>query len=154
RNWIKLIRYRAGARMVAISQAVRADVIDAGLEPNFVEVVADGVELPTTISDAERQRARERWLGSPHHGPLLSSAAPLTKEKGHALLIEAFTRLRQAVPAARLLLAGDGPLRATLAQQARDAGVGDAIIFAGFVDDIGAVHAASDVFVFTSLQEG
>jgi glycosyltransferase involved in cell wall biosynthesis len=75
-------------------------------------------------------------------------------EKGHALLIEAFARLRREIGNCRLLIAGDGPLRAQLGRQAKEAGVGAEIIFAGFVSDVDSVYRAGDLFVFPSLHEG
>jgi glycosyltransferase involved in cell wall biosynthesis len=54
----------------------------------------------------------------------------------------------------RLLLAGDGPLRGALERQAAGLGIGNAVIFAGFVAEVGAVYAACDVFVFPSRHEG
>jgi len=153
RNRISLIRYRAAARLVAISQVVREDLLAARLDPPGVDVVADGVKLPPPISSEERRRARERWNFSPD-GRVLSFVASLTKEKGHALLLEAFGALRQQAPCSRLLLAGGGPLRAQLERQAREAGLGDSVIFAGFVEDVRSIHAASDLFVFPALNEG
>lgn len=153
RNRISLIRYRAAARLVAVSEVVREDLLSARLDPPGVDVVHDGVELPPLVSAEERSRARERWNLSPGER-VLSFAASLTEEKGHAVLLEAFAKLRPQVPSCRLLLAGDGPLREPLEQQARQLRLGEAVIFAGFVEDVRAVHAASDVFVFPALNEG
>ena len=85
---------------------------------------------------------------------MLAFVAPLTAEKGHALLLEAFAAMRRAAPHCRLLLAGDGPLRAPLEEQARAAQLIPDVRFAGFVEDIDSVYAACDVFVFPSLSEG
>lgn len=153
RDWFHLIRYRAAARLIAISQAVREDLLAARLDPPGVDVVADGVELQLPISVEERRVARERWKLSPDER-VLCFAASFTNEKGHALLLEALALARQKEPGTRLLLAGEGPLRAAIEQQARAIGLGDAVIFAGFVEDVRAVHAASDVFVFPALLEG
>ena len=52
-----------------------------------------------------------------------------------------------------MLLAGDGLCRARLEALAREQGLYDAVIFAGFVEDVPQVYAALDVFVFPSLAE-
>jgi glycosyltransferase involved in cell wall biosynthesis len=62
--------------------------------------------------------------------------------------------LRREIANCRLLIAGEGRLRAQLEEQARQAGLGSAIIFAGFVTDVESVYAAGDLFAFPSLQEG
>jgi glycosyltransferase involved in cell wall biosynthesis len=82
------------------------------------------------------------------------NAGALSAEKGHALLIEAFSKLRRELGNCRLLIAGDGPLRGQLERQAKEAGLGAEIIFAGFVSDVDSVYRAGDLFVFPSLHEG
>jgi glycosyltransferase involved in cell wall biosynthesis len=176
RSPVSLARYRAAARILAISEAVREQLLAAGLDPDRIEVVPDGVEIPGPITPEAREKARERW-GFRADETVLECVGALTAEKGHALLIEAFAKLRREAanffegPAAspfsanrtsgcgaprscRLLLAGEGPLRAKLEQQARESGLDSAIIFAGFVPDVESVYAAGDLFVFPSLQEG
>jgi glycosyltransferase involved in cell wall biosynthesis len=153
RSPISLARYRAAARIVAISQAVRSELLAAGLDAKRIEVVPDGVEIPDPISSEARLRARERWGFGADEVVIVNTGA-LTAEKGHALLIEAFARLRRELGNCRLLIAGDGPLRAQLERQAKEAGVGAEIIFAGFVSDVDSVYRAGDLFVFPSLHEG
>ena len=121
RSPISLARYRAAARIVAISQAVRSELLAAGLDAKRIEVVPDGVEIPDPISPEARLRARERW-GLPADAIVIVNVGAFSAEKGHALLIEAFARLRRESGNCRLLIAGDGPLRAQLERQAQDAG--------------------------------
>ena len=140
---------------MAVSQVVCEDLLAARLDPPGVDVVADGVELlPLAISAEERRRARGTLASPRQDERVLSFVASLTGEKGHASLLEAFSALRQQEPRARLLIAGDGSLRGQLEEQARQAGLGDAVIFAGFVEDVRSIHAASDLFVFPALNEG
>jgi glycosyltransferase involved in cell wall biosynthesis len=153
RSPMSLARYRAATRIVAISQAVRSELLAAGLDAKRIEVVPDGVEIPDPISPEARLRARERW-GFRADEVVIVNAGALSAEKGHALLIEAFARLQRESGNCRLLIAGDGPLRAQLERQAKEAGLGAEIIFAGFVSDVDAVYRAGDLFAFPSLHEG
>jgi glycosyltransferase involved in cell wall biosynthesis len=73
--------------------------------------------------------------------------------KNHAGFLRIAGRIRQAVPQAEFLLAGDGPLRGEIERQARELGLGDAVIFLGDRRDINAVHASMDVAVLTSDSE-
>lgn len=153
RSSISLARYRAAARILAISQAVRSELLAAGLDPRRIEVVPDGIEIPVPVSRETREKARKRW-GFRADDTVIVCVGALTAEKGHAMLIEAFAKLRREVTNCRLLLAGEGRLRAQLEAQARDAGLEPAIIFAGFISDVDSVYAAGDLFVFPSLHEG
>jgi glycosyltransferase involved in cell wall biosynthesis len=153
RSPISRARYRAATRILAISEAVRRELLAAGLDAARITVVPDGVEIPEPISAATRERARKRW-GFRAAETYIVNVGALTAEKGHALLIEAFAKLRREMPNCRLLIAGEGRLRAQLEGQAQEASLGSAIIFAGFVPDVESVYAAGDLFVFPSLQEG
>jgi glycosyltransferase involved in cell wall biosynthesis len=53
-----------------------------------------------------------------------------------------------------LLLVGDGPERVNLERQARELGVADRVIFAGYQADPAPCLAAMDVFVLPSRSEG
>src|SRR5260370_19228743 len=54
---------------------------------------------------------------------------------------------------ARLLVAGDGSCRERVEALTKQFGLQEAIIFAGFVEDVAQVYAALDIFVFPSLAE-
>lgn len=57
----------------------------------------------------------------------------LDRTKGVPLLIRAFARLRRTVPAARLRIVGEGPLRGALEELARQLALGDAVTFRGLI---------------------
>jgi glycosyltransferase involved in cell wall biosynthesis len=116
RGYLSLARYRAAACIVAISHAVREQLLAAHLDPQHIAIVTDGVEMPPPVSPEHRRSARERWNFAAGE-QVLAFVAPLTAEKGHALLLEAFSAMRRESPHCRLLLAGDGPLRAKLEER-------------------------------------
>ncbi len=58
-------------------------------------------------------------------------------------------RVAARVPAARFLIAGDGPLRPKLEAQAPAN-----VRFLGHLDDVSPVYARSDIFLSTSVREG
>ena len=153
RRRLALARYRAASRILAISQAVRNNLLAGGLDANRIAVVPDGVEIPAAITPEARENARTRWGFRPDE-TVIECVGALTPEKGHTLLIDAFAKLRRDVANCRLLLAGEGRLRGQLERQAREAGLGAAIVFAGFVPDVESVYAAGDLFAFPSLSEG
>jgi glycosyltransferase involved in cell wall biosynthesis len=146
-------RYRAAARILAISQAVRNELLTAGLDANRIEIVPDGVQIPAEITPDARANARKRWGFRPDD-TVIECVGALMPEKGHALLIDAFAKLRREISNCRFLLAGEGRLRAQLERQAHEAGLGSEIVFAGFVADVESIYAAGDLFVFPSLSEG
>jgi len=145
-------RYLSARRILAISRFVEQSILNSGITAENVEVVYEGVEVPPRVAPEARLRARQRW-GVGEHELLLGCVGYLLPEKGQEFVVRALSTVRARIPGARLLLAGDGPCRASLVALARKQGLHDAVIFAGFVEDVPQVYAALDVFVFPSLAE-
>ncbi len=72
------------------------------------------------------------------------------------LLLDSLQLARRQLPRLRLLLVGDGPLRARLQARARRLGLNDAVCFAGRVEFTGlpACFRRARVFIMTSQGEG
>ncbi len=139
-------------RLVAISAATRdALVRHEWLPRKRIEVIYNGVRTPEPIDPPEAIRARH---DIPPDAPLLGTLARLDSIKNQRMMLDAVARLRADGRDARLLLAGDGPERAALERRACELGVTDAVVFAGFVTDIGGYLRALDVFLLTSFSEG
>lgn len=151
-NPLALARYRAAARIVAVSDFVRQSVVSSGLPASRVQVIYDGVEIPRSRSEAERRIAREQ-LAVPPEAICLLNLAALVPEKGHQLLLQAFARIREKFPACVLLLAGEGQERASLQELVRAQGIGDGVRFLGFVYETERVFPAADLFIFPSHEE-
>ncbi len=94
RGRISRARWSAAAKILAVSEAARKQLLAAGLADDRIEIVADGVEIPGTIPTETREKARQRW-GFAAGEIVMECVAALTPEKGHALLIEAFAKLRR-----------------------------------------------------------
>ena len=86
----------------------------------------------------------------------LIAAGRLADIKGFPLLLDAIAELRRQGRDVRLTLAGDGPARKGLEEQAQSLGIGDRVVFAGWKsqDDLRALYRQSDVFVMSSFAEG
>lgn len=78
--------------------------------------------------------------------------------KNQAGLVDAFIALRAQLPAQRerlrLVIIGDGPLRAQLEAQVRDNGIGDVVTLAGARTDIACQMRGFSVFALSSIAEG
>jgi glycosyltransferase involved in cell wall biosynthesis len=81
----------------------------------------------------------------------------LSPEKGATTLLDAFERVVEKLPDARLVIAGEGAQRAELEQRARAIAGGGAVEFAGWVPHGPALKdllARSDVLCLPSYTEG
>jgi glycosyltransferase involved in cell wall biosynthesis len=89
-----------------------------------------------------------------HEGFVVAGLHRLVESKGSEVLLEAFVRAFRDDPQARLVLAGDGPLRDALAERARALGVASRVGFPGWVEgeERRRLLATADVVVVPSLS--
>jgi glycosyltransferase involved in cell wall biosynthesis len=74
-------------------------------------------------------------------------------EKNHNLLLRVFYEVVREVSRARLILAGDGPLRPSIEKQAKALGIDDKVSFLGVRNDVPQILVDCDCFVLPSLWE-
>ena len=84
--------------------------------------------------------------------PVVLCVSRLVPIKNVALFVDAIAIVHHRRPDVRAVVAGDGPLEATLRQRALALGIGDAIRFVGYVDqhDLPRWYRAADVFALSS----
>ena len=152
-NWVSRQRYRAIERFLPNCNEVARSLIEARIAAERMSVVYEGVELPQPVTLEIRESARKAW-DIKEDEFLFGCTSVLVPEKGQRHLLEALPRVRAKYPRTRLLLAGDGRCRAELESHTKSLGQKEAVIFAGFVENVDRVYAALDAFVFPSEFEG
>lgn len=134
----RLITRWAGARSAVGEASARLVEVHGGLPtgsvtsiPNAVPAVSDPVLRPVGAA------------------PVLGVLCRLEHQKGVDVLLRALAGL----PGVALEIAGDGPERAALEAQAEAAGVGDRVVFRGWLDDTQDFLGTIDVLVVPSRYE-
>jgi glycosyltransferase involved in cell wall biosynthesis len=130
---------------------VPTEALRRGLEAGGYErlhVVPRGVDAQQ-FDPAWRSAALRRAWGVADGDLVLGYVGRLAAEKNLKLLLAAYGAVRRARPGTRLVLVGDGPLRAPLQAAFAD------LVFAGprRGQDLAAHYASFDLFVFPSLTE-
>ena len=139
---------------IAVSGGIRSELIRRGATPAQVRVVLNGIDHRAFHRDRSREESARAALGLNPSDIVVGSIGRLEPQKRFDVLIRACAALRQRLPALRVVIAGDGSLRDTLAAQAAQMLPPDACRLLGHCDDIVAVHHASDLFVQSSDYEG
>jgi len=137
-----------GAGLLAVSAAMKADMVALGIDPGKIRVHYTGVDLDRfALADRAAAKAAKALKG-----PVIATLGALIPRKGQSLVIEALAGL----PGATLLLIGDGPDRAALAAQAQRLGLADRVRLLGSVPhaDLPGWLAACDVMALPSASEG
>lgn len=113
-----------------------------------VLVVARGVDT-TLFSPRKRSAELRRSWGAGADERVALYVGRLAPEKNLPLVIEAFAAMGARQPAAKLVLVGDGPQRASLEAKYPEH------VFAGMRtgEDLAAHYASADIFLFPSVTE-
>jgi glycosyltransferase involved in cell wall biosynthesis len=160
------------SKEISLTPSVRRVKIKEGINADKVVVIPNGVSLKKfeyRISSAfGKPKARPGKYGTGERAVKVGTLSRLTVEKNVSVLLAAIERfskskVRTGADASRvthiayqLFIAGDGPLRKDLEQQALELGIADRVEFLGFIDENekpGYLHSL-DIFVMPSLAEG
>jgi glycosyltransferase involved in cell wall biosynthesis len=144
------------ARALAISDSVKEfAVARMGFQAADVEVLP--YPLPkhswTTPTPAQVKAVRARY-DIPNGSAIVGAVTRFYPSKGIEHLVRAFPAVLRHAPDARLMLIGQGPQEERLRARARELGIADRVIFAGFQREAHAFVAAFDVAVTPSIEEG
>jgi glycosyltransferase involved in cell wall biosynthesis len=142
---LRRLHNRAGVTLVP-SLDVREALVADGFQR--VAVLARGVDAQLFNPQRRSDDLRRQW-GADAATPVVAYVGRIAQEKNLPLAVRAFEALRAHAPAARFVLVGDGPMRATLAGQHRD------YHFAGMQrgEDLARHYASADLFLFPSVTE-
>jgi glycosyltransferase involved in cell wall biosynthesis len=128
------------ARFVTISQDTRGQMEELKISPHEIGLVRCGVE-------------KELVPGPKSPEPSVVYLGRLKAYKRVDVLIEAFARVKRAVPDAVLRLAGTGDARPALEELVRSLQLQDAVTFEGFVDDARKQQLLASAWVTVAPSE-
>lgn len=137
---------RLGDRIIAVSRAERDLLLERGFPKRRLAVVVNG-----TLGSA-RSAAQTGSAGCLPR-PSIVTMSGLERRKGVHDVIEAFAGAAAAAPRWFLVVAGEGPERDALEQQAAGTGLGDRIRFIGHVENPRDLLRQAEIFVSAPYAE-
>ncbi|MBN1914052.1 MAG: glycosyltransferase family 4 protein [Candidatus Omnitrophica bacterium] len=144
-----------GRRVIAVSEEVKAHLKeDFRAKEEIIRVINNGIDInkfKVTSPNYKAQIKKEMGLS---YAPLIGIVARLSDVKGHVYLIRAMPEIIKSIPAAQLLIAGDGKMKKELVELAQNLGIMDKVFFIPAGKDTERLLSALDVFVLPSLKEG
>jgi 1,2-diacylglycerol 3-alpha-glucosyltransferase len=139
--------------VVAPSKLVQDTMLAYGVTAPM-RIIPTGVDTHSDVTAEDVAELRKN-LGFSADTPVALSLGRLAFEKNIEDTINAFDKIAETNPDARLVIAGDGPARSTLEDHVASLQLQDNIIFVGMVDhdDVPTYYAMADVFVSSSTSE-
>ena len=146
---------RQTACLIAVSEAVRRDVLAAGVgTATRFEVVSLGLDLAPFEQAEQHRGALRRDLGLPADVPLIGIVARLVPIKQHELFLDVAARLVALGSPAHLVIVGDGECRAEVERGIAARNLGQRVHLVGWRSDLPVIYADCDVVLLTSKNEG
>ncbi len=139
--------------LVVPSQAMLEVLHGYGVR-TLARVIPTGIELGQ-FGHGDGPRFRQRY-GIPAQRPVLVHVGRLAFEKNVAFLLRMLVLVKARLPEVLLVVAGEGPARRALTDQARKLGPVDNILFVGYLGRDGPLedcYSAGAAFVFASRTE-
>ncbi len=143
RRVIEWLSFACASHHIVVSEAVySAWHARVGLSRRRVTCVYNGMDAAVAQGGGEPRSDGHVTFGI---------CARLHPMKGHAVLLDAFDRVRRQCPSARLLIAGDGPLWESIASEIQRLGLTGHVDMLGHVNDTLQFMARLDVHVHPSV---
>jgi len=144
--------WAGAARVVAISGAVRQQLLADGIDGGRIALVPSGIDA-AAIRATPHEDLRA-WAGVPNGGALIVTVAAATKEKGISVALAAAALLIRDGRDIRWVMIGDGPERAAIEEVGRHWGFEGRVRFPGHHPDPVRLLRDADLFALPSLSEG
>mgnify|MGYP005750345355 CR=1 FL=1 len=149
------LAYKLANQIVSLSEGVKENLVKKyKVKPNDIEVIYNPVDI-TNIN----QKLINDDMPFEHKKiydtdeKIIVTAGRLVEQKDQRTLLNAFAKINKEV-SSRLVILGEGPLKAQLEQQAKDLGVFESVHFLGFQSNPYIYFNKADVFILTSKHEG
>ncbi len=118
-----------------------------------ITVIHNGIDTKIYSKYVDRDVKRKE-LNLADSDQIIGNIARFFPNKDHACLLKAFKLVVEKIPSAKLLIAGDGPLRNELFELTEKLALTSTVKFLGNRRDIPELLRIFDVFALSSIKEG
>ncbi len=135
----------SAVRLVLVrSESLKRALIELGCSPDKIRIQRTGIPVDQLPYQPRVWPTDGAWK--------FLQACRLIEKKGLATSLMAFAKFAARYPEATFTIAGDGPLQSELEAQARELGIGDRVMFPGFLSQsqLGAAFYGSHIFLHPS----
>ncbi len=154
-NQLDRVSLRNADQVVTVCTAFARDLQRIGVTSSKTSVLPNAVDgIPPC--DPQEVLDLRRELGLTGSEKVLLAVGRMSKEKGHAVFLEALKILRgrNTAPDLKAVFVGEGPEWARLSEMVDRLGLSGQVVFAGYRKRIGPFYALATAMVLPSFSEG
>jgi L-malate glycosyltransferase len=150
------VAFRLSHRVVANSDAVRVRLINDGVSPDKVVRHYNGLDMArVTVEEGANREQILEMFDLPSNRKFVTIVANLQHPvKDYPMFLQAAARVRQEIPDAAFVIAGEGELLRQMRDLAAQLGIAEEIFFIGRCDRIAELLFISEVCALSSKAEG
>lgn len=136
-------------KIIAVSHAVRNDLIEQGVNAEKIEVVQNGIDMNPTSDNGSKGKIS-------HNGEnaIVGTITRLSPQKDLETFLRMAALVIEKVPRVTFIVIGDGEERERLELLAGDLGIHDNVAFLGYREDARELLKTFDIFALSSRWEG
>lgn len=127
---------------------------DKAFESGKVKIIRNAIDVEKFKFDPEARKQLRKELGIKSDDFVIGHIGRFVEQKNHRFLIDVFAEVKKQKKNAKLVLAGQGPLREEIEQKVKDLGLEKDVFFLGQRNDTNKLYSVFDVFCLPSLYEG
>ncbi|MFA4824266.1 MAG: glycosyltransferase family 4 protein [Methanoregula sp.] len=147
KNTFSIATFKIADHIICYTGIEKENLEKLGIDPKKISVIHNGVDT-TLFAPITSRKISDRkqivWVGRYVPG------------KGVEYLIEAFSRVKEKIPQAHLVLVGDGPEKAVVEAKINNLRLQASVTLISYLKntELPQIYNQSDVFVLPSLMEG
>ncbi len=140
-------------RFIAVSGAVKEDLVTMGVPPDKVNVIYNGLDVSLLVPGDEPATVRGK-LGILPGQRVVAMVGRLHAVKGHVYLLQAARQIVNQYDDVLFLLVGEGPERGLIERTIKELDLVDRVIMTGYYPNISELYPVMDMLCLPSLMEG
>jgi glycosyltransferase involved in cell wall biosynthesis len=144
--------HRNQTHLLAVSQAVKDDLIAQGLDGERITVLHNALAPEEFVATRDARSVRAEF-GADIDTPVVGTFAHLSEKKGYRELFEAMPIVVRELPSTQFWIVGQGKLLEDLTAIARRDGISANVFFLGYRRDVADLMQAIDVMALPSRRE-
>ena len=152
-QWRAAVACRPVTRFIAISEFIKRRLVALGIRGDRISVVYNGVDTRRYLPDPQKRQILEDEFSGDAKTLFVLFASALLEWKRPEIALRICAELVQRGVAVRMLMAGSGPLRASLEATSRELRIQDQVCWLGQREELQELFQGVDLFLHTSTGE-
>ena len=136
--------------IIAVAEAAKENLVDTGLDENKIQVLLNGVEKQTDVTE-ERINWVKAQYGISKDDFVIGIMARIEEVKGHIYLIEAVEEIIKQNKNLKVLIIGTGSIEDDLKKTVKQKHLEEDIIFTGFIKNVNEILNVLDLQINASF---